>query len=402
MSEHSTLSRIYSVDALRGFALLGILIVHVIEQYYAGPAPSTIKKFLVHNTPDQVVDIITQILIRGKFFAIFSFLFGISFFLQMDSSAKKGEAFVGKFLLRSALLFVIGYVHNLFYRGDILTIYAMLAPLILLFYRASDRVVLAFSGFFLLGGPRLIIWGIRQFTGFPGEENLDSVYAWYYHAAKEGSIWDIFYANATYGFADKVQFQFDSFSRGYLTFGLFLLGMWVGRTRFFERLNENKKLIKKLLFASLGGSIVLVFVVMMTMNGLQDFNSLKAQFGFTLFDLFNNLFGVFLVCCFLLIYLGTKGQKVLNRLVPYGKMALTNYFFQSVIGTFIFFGWGLGMLNNWGAAPNLGIAILIYIAQLSFSKWWLKRYQYGPLEWLWRSGTQRAWAPLRRESVVEV
>ena len=397
-------SRILSVDALRGFALLGIMIVHMIEQYLAAGAPKEYSNYAAQHNVDHVFMAISGIFLQGKFFAIFSFLFGLSFFLQMDASARKGEPFIGKFIWRLVLLFVIGFIHSLFYRGDILSIYAMVGLGLILFYRASNLTLLIFAGIFVGGIPRMILWAVRYALDIPPIEweSLEPQNAWYYDTVKNGSLLEVFAANATVGFKMKLFFQFDTVSRGYITFGLFLLGIWVGRSRFFERLQENRRLLIRLVWQSFLAIVVLGLALALMFSQIKDYNSLPAMIGMSLGDIGNCLIALFEVSLFLLLCLGKWGNGVISALAPYGKMALTNYVMQSLIGTFIFFGWGLGQIGAWGASINFGLAILLYILQVQFSKWWLKRYQYGPLEWLWRSGTYRRWANLRREGVIEL
>ncbi len=154
------------------------------------------------------------------------------------------------------------------------------------------------------------------------------------------------------------------------------------------------------------GSLIVIAVLAVSLafmfKNIKDYNSLPAMIGMSLGDIGNYLIAVFEVSIFLLLCLGKRGPGMIGALAPYGKMALTNYVMQSLIGTFIFFGWGLGQIGAWGASINFGLAILVYILQVQFCKWWLKKYQYGPLEWLWRSGTQLHWAPLRREAAAGI
>lgn len=97
---------------------------------------------------DQILSGIIGFFIIGKFFALFSILFGLSFFIQMDAAAQKGENFKMRFLWRVFLLFIVGYAHHLFYKGDILTIYALLAPFLILTYRLSNKWILLIARYF--------------------------------------------------------------------------------------------------------------------------------------------------------------------------------------------------------------------------------------------------------------
>lgn len=397
-SDPSTGNRILMVDALRGFALLGIMIVHMLEQYLAGAAPAEFQNYAAQLPIDQVFMAISGILLQGKFFAIFSFLFGLSFFLQMETARRKEIPFIGRFVWRLVLLFVIGFIHSLFYRGDILSIYAMVGLALVLFYRASDRTLLIFAALFIGGAPRFILWAVRTIYDLPpvNWEAFAPQDAWYYDTVKNGTLWEIFKANAGYGFYMKLIFQFDTVSRGYITFGMFLLGIWVGRSRFFENLPQYRPLLKRLIWGSLIGIAILVGVLIILFNTIKDYNSFPAMVGMSLGDIGNDLIALLEVSIFLLLGLGKRGPGMIRAFAPYGKMALSNYVMQSLIGTFIFFGWGLGQIGAWGAAINFGLAISLFILQTQWSKWWLKKFNYGPLEWVWRSATQLQWVTLRK------
>ena len=116
----------------------------------------------------------------------------------------------------------------------------------------------------------------------------------------------------------------------------------------------------------------------------------------TIYDLNNLAMTILLLVAFCLIYLRAGGRRFFDRLAPYGRMALTNYFLQSVVGTFILFGWGLGYFAQLNNLPLLGIGVAIIFLQTWWSRWWLRRFYFGPLEWLWRCGTYRTWQPLKR------
>ena len=136
--------RIDSIDVLRGFTLLGIILVHFTEQYYAGMHPQKYASFTEKGILDNIVSGFTGIFVTGKFFMIFSFLFGLSFYLQLSKS-NSGPAFFLRFVWRLAILFAIGFIHSLHYRGDILTIYAVLGLGLLIFYRLPDRALLVIA-----------------------------------------------------------------------------------------------------------------------------------------------------------------------------------------------------------------------------------------------------------------
>ncbi len=399
LSPPSDKNRIITIDALRGFALAGVALVHMVEQYIAGPHPDGFMEG-VNGLPDQIIQGLIGVFFTGKFFALFSILFGLSFFIQMDSADKKGEDFGGRFLWRAALLFLIGYVHQLFYRGDILTIYAVLAPFLIPFYRMSSKWLLVTAGLIFLGVPRFIafaLFGSEGVTGVhPMMDNNNELVRSYMDTIANGSLAEVFHANATYGMLTKIDFQVSFFGRFYYTFAYFLIGLWLGKTGIFRDLSAFSKQIKNVMLWSIGAlmlSFVFTAVTFATAPQPIDYSSWQFMFGMNFFDWVNISMSAIILCGFLMLYQRKPWEKRLDFFAPYGRMALTNYFMQSVIGTFIFFGWGLGYLGTLGALTCFLMGIVLIIAQTLFSKYWLSRFRYGPLEWLWRCGTYLKWQP---------
>ncbi len=396
--------RIVVVDALRGFALMGIVLVHMVEQYVGGPVPQTVGAFTSHGPVDSVIEGLINVFIRGKFFTIFSLLFGLSFFIQLERAEQKGTSFGARFLWRLAILFAIGFVHNLFYRGDILTVYALLGVVLVPLNRLSDRALL-WTAVLLLIVPRFLIFGAEQALGLTPPDVLDNQAAQqaYWEVLREGSLGELFAMNAGYGFWTKMYFQFHWVARGYQTLALFLLGLYVGRRGYFNDLEGHRPLLRRLV--RWGGGLTLGFFLL---TGL-TFGLLQPAFGSPVFlaamtfaDLGNMAMTGLLIGAFGLWYLKPNLRRTLDQLVPYGRMALTNYFVQSLIGTFIFFNYGLGLLGEIGSSLTFLLAIVLFVTQVVFSRYWLQRFHYGPLEWLWRSLTYGRWQPLRKARAVAV
>lgn len=394
--------RIEIIDALRGFSLAGIVIVHLVENYIAAPPPTAFVEATHQGIVDDRVDEFIGFLLRGKFFALFSFLFGLSFFIQMDNVAKSGGYFGGRFLWRLILLLAIGYLHSLFYAGDILTLYAMLGVFLIPFYKVSNKWVLGIVALLFLGLGRYIVFVLTQGANIFGNMSFapDSpVVLEYFDVLKNGSLLDVFSVNAYNSHLNKLDFQFGVFGRGYVTFGFFLLGMYVGRTGFFKTFREQRKLIKRtwiwslVLFLVSGGLMAATFG---QMGENVTFDNWIAMIGLTAYDLNNIAMTFILISVFVILYKRVKPEKWLVKFAPYGRMALTNYFFQSVVGTFLLFGWGLGYLGELRNIYTFIIAIVIVIAQMLLSKWWLQKFKYGPLEWLWRSATFLRRFPLKK------
>src|SRR5688572_3844961 len=144
--------RIAVVDVLRAFALLGIIVTHAGGSFLSGPPPA--PDYNVFNPADRFVDTFVDLFAFGKFFSIFAFLFGLSFAIQLDSATRKGKSFTGRFAWRQVLLLGIGVVHNLFYSGDILSIYAVLGLLLIPVHRVQT--------------PALLVIAVLLVTNLPG------------------------------------------------------------------------------------------------------------------------------------------------------------------------------------------------------------------------------------------
>ncbi|MEM1214203.1 MAG: DUF418 domain-containing protein [Bacteroidota bacterium] len=394
-------SRITLIDALRGFALAGVALVHFTEQYVAGPPPPGFMEGI--NGPiDEVVQGIIFVLFQGKFFGLFSLLFGISFAIQMDSAAQRGADFSGRFLWRAVFLFGIGYAHQCFYRGDILTIYALLVPFLIPFHRLDKKWVLLAAGICFLSVPRFVayaIWQGESVFGLPKNMMESALEQAYFITIQSGTLTEVFQQNAGYGMRTKLDYQLGGIGRLYYTFGYFLLGLWLYKTQLFVRLDEYLPRVKKTLI----GCAVAMFVAFTLTGIVVSFTPQPINFTAWLHVLVVNTFDwVWLamvgaiVSAFILLYQKESWRKRLDFFVPYGRMALTNYLVQALMGTSLFFGWGFGLLGTIRTSFLAVLAILLITLQTWASKWWLARFRYGPLEWLWRSWTFGRWQPLRR------
>lgn len=399
----TSVRRIEIMDALRGFALAGIVFAHMLENFVGGPIPPETVKDMAPGIIDQIASGLVDFLFRGKFFALFSFLFGLSFFIQMDNAQQRGKRFEMRFLWRLVLLLAIGYVHSLFYRGDILTIYAICGIFLIPFYRIKSKWTLVLIALLFLGLGRFVVFAATSGDPLfvPNPFMPDSAAAMqYFDLLKNGTIIEVFQANALEGHLMKMEFQFGLFSRGYLTFGFFLSGLLVGKIGLFKNYQERSKLIKKSWIGGLilfGVSIIGLIGVFASLGPEASFDNWPAMIGLTFYDLMNIGMTVIIIALFIILYKKNKSKKFLEHFKPYGRMALTNYVAQSIVGTAFFYGWGLGYLTDIRNSLVFLLAILLVALQVWFSKWWLNRFHYGPLEWLWRSATFFKWYPMKRK-----
>jgi uncharacterized protein len=404
--------RIRFIDALRGISLAGIVMAHFGEQYL-GFMPPPGRPYNIHGMADGVLEALSWIFVRGKGFGIFSFMFGLSFALQMQRADRRapGTDFRPRFVWRLLILFAIGWLHGLLYSGDILTVYAALGIPLILFYRVRDRWLLILGLLLLIGVPRItqrVVQGPTtqiELQSLQTRMNAEAEAHW--QALAAGDVSAIVRLHATTGFRSKWDFQFGFFGRGFQTFGLFLLGLWAGRHRVFEDVGMHRPLFRRiwrwtgaltLLIPLLGGALFAVGRVMgggqpaQAAGTLPNISSWPLVIGMGFFDAWNNVMTLFYVASFALLFLRPRWQSRILYFGPVGRMALSVYISQTVIGVLVFFGFGLGLLGRFGNTVTIPMGIALFALQVSASRAWLARFRFGPLEWVWRSLT---W--LRRE-----
>ena len=398
--------RILLVDALRGFALFGIILAHIGGWFIAGAMPSEVWQKYQNDLGSTIVNYFDAIFITGKFYTFFSFLFGVSFALQLLQKKESDKAFIPRFMWRLVILFIIGFVHHIHWKGDILGIYAFLGFFMLLFRNASDKILLIAILFFTLNIPSFIreVIAYNQAPEKPKtekeqkaeNEKSERENAKSYYTLKKGSYTEIVVQN----FKDlkfKADFQWNS-GRIFVTFGFFLLGLLVGKHKIFEHLNENKKLIKKMMWWSIGVNIFII-AFFLTIDIAQLWDKMPKWFGMVgnfLFSLHSLLMTIFYITGLSLWLSKTYMEKVLINFSAIGKMALSNYLLQSAIGVMLFYSVGFGLAGDISPAWCYVIGIGIFIFQIIFSKWWLSKFIYGPMEWLWRSATYLKWQAIKK------
>jgi len=395
--------RIEIIDALRGFALAGIFICHIVEQYIGAGSPEAHSEAVNITIVDKVIEGFIFIFLRGKFIALFSFLFGLSFFIQMNNGTRKGRDFRLRFLWRLFILFGIGYLHSLFYRGDILTIYAVLGIFLIPFFKSNTKWVLSVATLLFLGLGRYIIF---FFTG--GDHlflnidplNMEAAHIIdYYNTLKKGDLLEVFQTNSWVGHLDKMNVQYSIFGRGYFTFGFFLIGLYIGRSGYFEHLHDNQVFTKRILKYALTLLIIAILIMIvsfMSMGDNAEINSWPGMIGLSGYDLVNASMTVIYIALFVILYRKIRFEKLFSSFAYYGRMALTNYILQTLIGTFLLYGWGLGKIGEVSNLFTLITGTILIISQMWISRLWLKRFNYGPAEWLWRSLTFFKIFPLKK------
>ncbi|MEM1406284.1 MAG: DUF418 domain-containing protein [Bacteroidota bacterium] len=392
------------LDVLRGFALLGVMIANMAYHsghWFLSPEKQAALSFYHFG---ELVTWIVHFVTEGKFYSIFSLLFGIGFGLQIQKAMQKNQPFAGRFSRRLLILLLFGILHAIFlYVGDILTVYALLGFALILFRNSGNKTLLCMA--FVLPVVPVIQYGIMwyQQQGAPPVDQSDSaaMFAQIVNTYQTGTFGEILFTNfggLVFGRYPDLIFT----GRFFKVFAMFLLGFYITRNSWFAEIPKRREQLKRIMLwsALVGIPCNLVMAHMMstgayyTMAPSGIIEPIVYAFGVP-------ALGICYACGIALAYQKDKFKAPLQILAPLGRMALTNYLMQSVIGCLIFQSYGLGLFGHISPVFFTLIGISILILQLIFSNWWLSKYQYGPAEWLWRSMTYRKIQPIKiKESLA--
>lgn len=365
----SASERIHILDILRGFALFGILLVNI--NGFAGPS------FLpgYHSSAslpwyDALADAAILYLADGKFFTIFSLLFGLGFSVQITRAEASGRSLLSFYPRRLLALLGFGLLHaSLFWVEDILRLYALLGFALLAFRNASNRALLKWAALWLMLGYALSL------THDLVEANLPDLATTGAEIYRTGSFWQVVAFQTRWGwylFLQEAQVQAAS------VLALFLLGLLAGRLHFFENLPAHRQQLKTIFWLGL--------LLGLMLNLLHS--RLEAPWQANLIFILAALcLSAAYISGLSLLSLTTIGARWLAPLGQAGRMALTNYVLQSVVCSLLFNGYGLGLYEKAGTASLLGMVAVLYALQVCLSIWWMSHFQFGPLEWVWRALT---------------
>jgi uncharacterized protein len=402
MTIATNLKRMTVIDALRGFSLFGIVIEHSSTQFF-GMLPESKQNILIHGPLDKIAMAGVAFFLVGRFFTIFSLLFGLSFFIQMDRANSIGTEFKGRFVWRMFLLLLIGVFNFIFYQGDILIIYALLGVPLIFCYRLKAKYLVIIAIVLFSGLPRFCKLVYLKLNHIESSDFSSSRAVKLQEQSFEVTRGDSLSALMKFNIENwkKIAsiFQIGFFGRGFQTFALFLLGLILGRIDYFRKLEVFKsQTIKALKLLSLSSVICLVAIgILFYFFKTMDMNTWSTMFGLTLYDLFNLSFSGVIISIFFLLYDQPQYKKILGKLIPIGKMGLTVYLMQNLVFTSFYFGWGGNWFGSFGVFISLVLGLLFYLLQMLFATYWFTKFQYGPLEWLWRSATFFKFYPLNRK-----
>jgi uncharacterized protein len=369
--------RLELLDSVRGFALMGLFLVHSVEMY---------ETFWAHPDYGPVYQW-TFGLFSGKSYALMALCFGVSFYLIMQGAARRGHDFRWRFAWRLTILFGIGLLHTIFYRGDILQMLALFGFLMLLLDRIrSNRVLLVLAAICFLEVPLLLrAWLAAKGVGWAAAQPLyfsDPGMA----ALLHGTFLDVVRANFRAVLVMNWSYAVES-GRLIQMIGLFIVGLVLARVRFFADPDRFKLQRRVILVAAILLAVPLYFYGSDTVNSLVPDGPARQNLG-AVVDKWTAL-AVTAAELLLFVELFQSIARPLASVfaIP-GRMTLTLYVGQSLVFCPVYYGYGLGLNAVLTPGQSLAIGAVAVIVQGILAHLWFRRFYYGPLEWLWRAATR--------------
>ena len=390
-------TRLQSVDAVRGFALFGVLLVNMYN--FGADAPEWT------GLADRVFSTWTHFVFETKSLRLFSLLFGFGFALQLASTISNKDESLWFYFRRLIILFVLGMAHALFYDGDILMEYALMGLILVLFRNVRNRTLLILAVVFLTVFP---IGNLLQ-----SETSLNETEQWQDAQSLTelridhpylGSPLDVFRENA-FSIPPQVWSNLHEPESSLTILAMLLLGLVVGRARILNDATYHLPLIRRVFAWGIGIGVASAFAewqlsqrfayaVFTETSAPRDIRFL----GDMLFTFGSTALALGYAAAFVLLAQKQAWQFAIQPLQNLGKMALTVYLSGTLMFTTLFYGWGFGQLFLLGPVATTLYALLFFVIQLLFCNWWLARFRFGPVEWLWRSLTYLKAQPLRIEA----
>jgi len=407
-------NRVTMLDTIRGFAIFGILVVNM--QYFYQPMFSLMLGFQETGSVwDKYSTLLIKFLFEGKFYVIFSALFGYGIAIFLSKPLTEGMSILPVVRRRLGVLLLVGILHLVFlWTGDILIFYSIFGFVLLLFIKVSNKGLIKWAAW-LVSIP-IVLMTLAWFLGFIFMQAPEAASVYEARIAEAVSnlrnlVDDATQVYSTGTFGEMVSMRLSEYQfliPGVLFFypvvlAMFMLGLLGGRLRFMENYSERLPFFRKALWIGLAVglpfSLIYAYSFIKVDPIAMDFYSVLHTAGHALGGIF---MGLFYVSALVLLASKNKLKTFSAWMAPVGQMALTNYLLHSIICTTIFYGYGFGLYGQIGAFQGLLIAIAIFMAQIPLSRFWLSRFHYGPFEWVWRTLTYGKVQPFRKISQQEL
>jgi uncharacterized protein len=385
--------RLEVLDVLRGFAVFGILVVNML--FFAGPFEWVVNPPWT-SAADRTAGFLIVTFFTGKFYSLFSMLFGFGFAIQMERADARQSGGGWLYVRRLLVLFLLGIAHAAFvWFGDILHLYAVVG-LALLFFRRRGLGVILPAGLVAL----LIPTGLAAFAALAAANiSMDGADAAEMFRTAESLQ---AYGRGTWSelTSQRVRdwLMLDSFAFFFApsVLAMMLAGLAAFRMRILRAIERDERVWRNALFVSvvvgLGGNLfiaashswvdpMLSSPMSVVVTGVQAFAVPALAVAYA--------------SAIVLASRTARGARVLGPLAPVGRMALSNYLLQSIVATTIFYSYGLGWFGRVGPALTTLLAVITFAIQIPLSAWWMRRFRFGPAEWLWRSLAYGRAQPMR-------
>lgn len=377
--------RIEVVDALRGFAVMAILLVHNLEHFIFPVYPAAQPAWL--EVLNDGAFHITFSLFAGKAYAIFALLFGFTFYIQYANQQREGKDFGYRFLWRLLLLAGFAALNAAFFpAGDVLLLFVVVGIVLFVVRKWSDTAILITAVILLLQPMEWYhyIMSLSNPAHTLPDLGVEAMYAEVAAYTKAGNFGEFLWGNVTLGQKASLLWAVGA-GRFWQTAGLFLVGLYIGRKQLFVTSEAHCRFWVKALIIS-----AIAFAPLFQLRELimASDNLLIRNTAGTVFDMWQKFaFTLVLVASFVLLYQKESFKKTVSNLRFYGKMSLTNYISQSILGALIYFPFGLYLAPYCGYVLSLLIGFVLFFLQVQFCKWWLKGHKQGPLESIWHKWT---------------
>lgn len=374
-------SRLHVVDALRGFALTAIALLHNIEHFDFYYTPTTLPSWM--PPIDKGIWETLFFLFAGKAYAIFSLLFGLTFFIQTENQSKKGKSFNARFAWRLILLLCFGLFNSMFYQGDILGTYAIIGFVLIPASYLGDKALFWVAVILMLQPYEWL--NVYNASQNPMQPITDPA-SWAYFGKMApyitgNSFIDTVVGNLTNGKKAVALWTLES-GRVFQTSALFMLGLLAGRKSLFNITEKSKRFWRNVLYIS-AISFIPLFYGSKNISLFTESAAVSRPLELIISSWSNFAFMLLLVSGFILLFQKPGFHGALNVFSPLGRMSMSNYIIQSVLGSFIYYGYGLGLYKFAGSTYAVLIGIGLITLQILFSRWWMKNHKQGPLESIW-------------------
>lgn len=392
--------RVEVIDALRGFAILGILLANILSWSGIKFMPISELKQYPSFDLDLMIYHLNGVLIDTKFYTIFSLLFGIGFFLQFNKNRENQPSFMKVYYRRLRYLMLFGMVHMFFWSGDILFIYALVGFVFVQFRNLKPQVLLIISLIAFITPLLIDIIMLKVSPGFmvPPEKlalktYLDLSPLEITEPFRNGDFWEVTKMNL-----HNLKWRFFDLlpsGRFFKIFAFFVLGFYMMSMQYFTKKAHSYKLLSVFLIIGLGLTFLSKEIGGSMGQFPSDWNDILYKFLFS-FGQVNLAFAY--ISILTIAYETEIGKKLMSGLKYVGRMSFSSYLSHTIFGIIIFYPYGFGLFGTMSLWQVEVLAIAIYALQVLLAMIWLKHYTFGPLEWLWRSLTYGKFLSMKKRA----